>query len=63
MIKIDTQDHPPESLKGSAIRFHPSGKHEYLIIPNLKDKEMMSTTAFSQAQVVRYLLSHGEQID
>ncbi len=63
IIKVDTQDHPPESLKGSAIRFHPSGKHEYLIIPNIKDKEMMSYTAFSQAQVVHYLLSHGDQID
>ncbi|MBI3017767.1 MAG: hypothetical protein HYY62_07230 [Deltaproteobacteria bacterium] len=63
IIKVDTEENPPESLKGSAIRFHPSGKHEYLIIPNLKDKEMMSYTAFSQAQVVRYLLSHGERID
>jgi len=63
IVKVDTELNPPESLHGSAIRFHPSGKHEYLIIPNLKDKEMMSYTPFTQAQVLRYFLSSGELID
>lgn len=60
---VDTDENPPESRSGSAVRFHPSGKHEYLIIPNLENKEMMSYTESTQNQVLRYLLSNGKEID
>jgi len=57
------QLYPVESTSGSAVRFHPSGKHEYLVIPNMKDPNMMKQTQITQDQVVRYFLSHGKHID
>jgi len=63
ILEVDTEEFPPEQTSGSSVRFHPSGKHEYLVIPNVDSPEEMAYTKISQKQVIRYLLTNGRQID
>ena len=63
VMPVDTDENPVESTSGSAVRFHPSGRHEYLVAPNLDDPDGLALTQKTQAQVLRYFLTNGQKID
>ena len=63
VLPVDTPPYPPETRQSAAVRFHPSDRHEYLIIPNLESAEKKAYTTLAQEQIVRYFLSDGGKID